>query len=84
VIKLDLSLTRDIDQDDRRGALTTSLVGFGRDSRIDVVAEGIETEAEMLALMARGVRYGQGYYLGRPTQALDELTDRVALSGQIG
>jgi PAS domain S-box-containing protein len=74
VIKLDLSLTRHIDHDDRRGSLTTSLVAFGRDSRIDVVAEGIETEAELEALMARGVRYGQGYYLGRPTQALDELS----------
>lgn len=32
-----------------------------------VVAEGIETQAELLVLRDLGVRYGQGYYIGRPS-----------------
>jgi EAL domain-containing protein (putative c-di-GMP-specific phosphodiesterase class I) len=31
-----------------------------------LVAEGVETAAERDALLALGVRYGQGYLLGRP------------------
>lgn len=33
---------------------------------VDIPAEGIETERELQALRALGVRYGQGWHLGRP------------------
>jgi EAL domain-containing protein (putative c-di-GMP-specific phosphodiesterase class I) len=82
LIKLDLSLTRDIDHDDQRASLTTSLVAFGRDAEIEVVAEGIETQAELDALMARGVRFGQGYYLGRPTRTIGDILDGRTFDGR--
>lgn len=31
-----------------------------------LIAEGIETEAELECLCRLGVHYGQGYFLGRP------------------
>ena len=34
---------------------------------VQLVAEGIETEEDMNTLIAMGVKYGQGYYLGRPS-----------------
>ena len=66
VIKLDLSLTRDIDSDPVRRALAASLVAFAREIGATIVAEGIETWGELEALRALGVTLGQGYLLARP------------------
>jgi EAL domain-containing protein (putative c-di-GMP-specific phosphodiesterase class I) len=66
LIKFDVSLTRDVDSDPVRQALASSLVSFARQFEAMVVAEGIETEAELEALRELGFGYGQGYYLGRP------------------
>lgn len=66
VVKLDVSLVRDIDADQARRALATALVAFARTTGASVVAEGIETGAELEALRSLGVDRGQGYYLGRP------------------
>lgn len=67
VIKLDMSLTQDVDKDLARRALASAMVQFARDTNAHVVAEGIETEAEMRTLKNLGVELGQGYHLGRPT-----------------
>lgn len=69
IIKLDISLIRDIDSDPSRGALAASIAHFGMQTGASVVAEGIETEAELAALIALGVPLGQGYLLGRPAEA---------------
>lgn len=66
VIKLDLSLTRDIDRDPVRRALAASLVAFNREIGSAIVAEGIETRAELQTLRELGVTHGQGYYLAEP------------------
>lgn len=66
VIKLDLSLTRDIDTDPLRRALAASLVAFAHEIGATIVAEGIETAEELEVLLALGVTHGQGYLLARP------------------
>lgn len=66
VIKLDMSLTQDVDKDLARRSLTSAMVQFAKDTNAHVVAEGIETEAEMQTLRMLGVTMGQGYFLGRP------------------
>jgi EAL domain-containing protein (putative c-di-GMP-specific phosphodiesterase class I) len=71
LIKLDIELTRHIDIDAKRKALVASMVEFARSVGATVVAEGIETEAELAALRRLGVPFGQGYHVGRP-QALRE------------
>ncbi len=63
-IKLDISLTRQIDTDRKRRALAAALIEFGRQTDCAIVAEGIETEAELRALRALGARIGQGYFVG--------------------
>jgi EAL domain-containing protein (putative c-di-GMP-specific phosphodiesterase class I) len=65
-IKLDISLTRDIDTDGARRALAAALIGFTRETGSELIAEGIETPAELATLRALGVHKGQGYLLGRP------------------
>jgi EAL domain-containing protein (putative c-di-GMP-specific phosphodiesterase class I) len=66
IMKLDISLIRDIYRDVVKQALATSAVAFASRVDIDIVAEGIETAEDALALQLLGVRYGQGYYFGKP------------------
>ncbi len=66
IIKLDISLTRGIDVDRARRSLASALVAFAAEMGIRVVAEGIETAAELEALRDLGAGFGQGYLLGRP------------------
>jgi len=72
IIKLDVSLTRGIDTDARKRALAAALTSFAEEIDKTVVAEGVETPAEQQTLRDLGVRFGQGYYLGRPA-ALEEV-----------
>jgi EAL domain-containing protein (putative c-di-GMP-specific phosphodiesterase class I)/ActR/RegA family two-component response regulator len=66
VVKVDISLTRNIDTDRAKRALSRSIVSFSEEMGITIVAEGIETEAELATLLELGVRYGQGYLLAKP------------------
>ena len=66
VIKLDLRLTRDIDHDPARRALASALIRYARETRADVVAEGVETQAELDTLRELGIAKAQGYFFGRP------------------
>ena len=66
IIKLDIGLVRGIDVDPARRALAASLLAFGQEIGADVIAEGIENAAEHGVVRRLGIRYGQGYHLGRP------------------
>jgi EAL domain-containing protein (putative c-di-GMP-specific phosphodiesterase class I)/DNA-binding NarL/FixJ family response regulator len=66
-IKLDRTLVAGIQDDRSLQALAAGLVTFAGRLEADVVAEGIERLAEIEALTALGVEYGQGYFLAGPT-----------------
>ncbi|MCE9663273.1 EAL domain-containing protein [Halomonas sp. M5N1S17] len=66
VIKLDRSLTHGIDTRRDSRALAAALVGFTAETGSRLLAEGVETQAELEALRDIGVRKAQGYLLGRP------------------
>ena len=66
IIKLDMSLTSHIDTDKIRFSLATALVSFANQTGASIVAEGIETEAELETVAAIGITGGQGFLLGRP------------------
>ena len=66
IIKLDISLTHRIDQQRGQRALAAALISFAEAMGMQIVAEGIETEAELDTLLGLGVRYGQGFFLARP------------------
>lgn len=65
-IKIDISLTRDINRDPGRRALARALISFATDIGAVIIAEGIETQGEVETLQELGVLFGQGYWLGRP------------------
>jgi PAS domain S-box-containing protein len=66
IVKLDRSLVAGIDVDPTRQALVAGMRHFVDAASIRLIAEGIETEAEVAALLDLGVTTGQGYLLGRP------------------
>lgn len=72
-LKLDIALTRGIDQSRQKQALTSALVTYAQQMDTDVIAEGIETTEELHTLQKLGVVYGQGYLLGRPQPIQDLL-----------
>lgn len=67
IIKLDISLTQQIDESVVRRSLGAALVNFANEIGADIIAEGIETGAELSTLTDLGVLLAQGYYLGRPS-----------------
>lgn len=71
LIKLDKSITRNIDMRVRHQSLAAALLTFASGTSASIVAEGIETAEELATLKRLGVPYGQGYYLGRPGQLPD-------------
>lgn len=66
LIKLDMSLTRDVDKDVGRRALVASLIQYAREIGAKLVAEGVETDEELGTLRQLGVPLAQGFLLGRP------------------
>lgn len=78
-IKLDMKLIRGIDSDGYKKALVKSLCEFCRLSDISLIAEGIETEDELGALIDIGVHYGQGYLIQKPGE-LSPVGDDVVRS----
>jgi EAL domain-containing protein (putative c-di-GMP-specific phosphodiesterase class I)/CheY-like chemotaxis protein len=65
-IKLDGALTRGIDTDKTRRALGAALISFASEIGVPIIAEGVETQAEVDALRALEVSCGQGFFLGTP------------------
>jgi EAL domain-containing protein (putative c-di-GMP-specific phosphodiesterase class I) len=66
LIKLDMELIRGVATEPARQAVIRAVIGLARELDIIVLAEGVESEAELLALRAAGVRLFQGYYFARP------------------
>lgn len=66
VIKLDMSLTRDIDTDPSRRALAKGLISFAHEVGSHITAEGVETHSELEMLRRVHVDKVQGYYLSKP------------------
>ena len=80
-IKLDCSLVHDVDSDPARQALSSALLMFARRTGAVLVAEGIETSAELEILTSLGVSRGQGYLLGKPVLAADMARERGLAAG---
>ena len=70
-VKLDIEWVTDIDKDPVRRALVSGLVYFATETGCELIAEGIETQAELESLRELGVQLGQGFLLGRPKPVAD-------------
>ncbi len=64
--KVDMELVRGVDRDSAKAQLVEALVSFARRAGIAVIAEGVETAAELHTLGELGVGYVQGFLLAKP------------------
>ena len=67
LIKVDMALTRGADSDLARRTLLAALAGFAEATGCRIVAEGVETEAELQTVARCGIDLVQGYALARPS-----------------
>ena len=66
IVKLDLALVRGIEKSKRQQILVRQVVSLCKELGARVVAEGIETEDELAAVIDTGAHFGQGYLFARP------------------
>jgi EAL domain-containing protein (putative c-di-GMP-specific phosphodiesterase class I) len=66
ILKIDMALTRGIHSDPIRTHIVSAILMLCKGLHISVIAEGIETREEAVALRDLGVRLFQGYYFARP------------------
>jgi EAL domain-containing protein (putative c-di-GMP-specific phosphodiesterase class I)/FixJ family two-component response regulator len=78
IIKIDNALTRNVYKDPARRALAAGLISFAAELGATIVAEGIQSLQELDALRELGVRFGQGFYLGRPGPIADAISIGVS------
>ena len=75
VLKIDRAFIKDLDvggtPERHAHALTQAITGLGHSLGLEVLAEGVETVAQLDALAALGCDSVQGYYFSRPLPALD-------------
>jgi EAL domain-containing protein (putative c-di-GMP-specific phosphodiesterase class I) len=67
-VKVDGSLTADIDADPQARAIVGAIVTMAAALHLDVIAEGVETAGQAAALADLGCGQAQGFYFGRPSR----------------
>jgi len=73
-VKLDRKLVESLDRKPRKHKLVSNVVRLCGELGAEVVAEGIETHDELIAVRDAGAQYGQGYLLGRPGFPMTPIT----------
>lgn len=73
-LKVDQSFVRDIGHDADDLAIVHAIIQLGRTLQLRVIAEGIETSAQLEILRNHGCNEGQGYHFSRPLPFTDLMT----------
>jgi diguanylate cyclase len=68
-LKIDQSYVRQITSSRDESIIVTAVISMGRSLKLQVVAEGVETEAELAFLQAHQCDEAQGYYFSRPVHS---------------
>lgn len=77
-IKLDRELVSGIDRNRYKLNLIRFMVHFARLSGVNVIAEGIERQEELAALISLGIRYVQGFLIARPNAAYQTIDAKLS------
>lgn len=65
-VKIDMHFIQGIDKDPVKRQFVRSIQEIAKQSSTKVIAEGIETQAELESVAEIGISYGQGYFIARP------------------
>lgn len=72
-VKIDRSLVTGLSESEDQRGMIQAVLSLGRALDLEVVAEGIEGEADLRTLTGMGCPFLQGYHLGRPIPAAEAL-----------
>ncbi len=76
-IKVDITIIRGIDTDADKQQLVKGIVDYAHGRGMKIVAEGIETEAELRKVIDLGVDLLQGYFLAKPAASPQEIAPKA-------
>jgi diguanylate cyclase (GGDEF)-like protein/PAS domain S-box-containing protein len=65
-IKIDQRFIGEVSTPDCDAPLLRSIIALGRNLKVGLIAEGVESETQMLGLRELGCKFAQGFYFGRP------------------
>ncbi|MFH1077343.1 MAG: EAL domain-containing protein [Pseudomonadota bacterium] len=71
-IKLDISMIHEIDKNKLKQGLVRAIGQIAASMNTQVIAEGIETKEEYIALLELGITFGQGFFFARPASLFPE------------
>jgi len=81
ILKIDRSFVHDIPADPEDCALAKAIITMGHELGLDIIAEGVETEAQARMLSEAGCNILQGFLIGRPV-AWSEFEDTWVIPAQ--
>ncbi len=77
-VKLDISIVHHVDSDINRRKLLQNMLSYAESRGTGVIAEGVETSAELQTLIEMGVDYVQGYYIAKPQARPEPIPVQIA------
>jgi EAL domain-containing protein (putative c-di-GMP-specific phosphodiesterase class I) len=80
-IKIDQSFVRDITDDIVDKSIVCTIIAMANTMGLNVIAEGVETEAQQRLLLEEGCANFQGYFFGKPVPI--DLFDAALLPKQL-
>jgi len=72
-LKIDKNFVQSIESNDRGGPISKMIIGLGKNLGLEVIAEGVETEAQLDYMRAHECDIAQGYLYARP-ECVDVMT----------
>jgi diguanylate cyclase (GGDEF)-like protein len=70
-LKIDKNFVQSVESNDRGGPISKMIIGLGQNLGLEVIAEGVETEAQLEYMREHGCDVAQGYFYARPESPED-------------
>jgi diguanylate cyclase (GGDEF)-like protein len=70
-LKIDKNFVQSVESNDRGGPISKMIIGLGQNLGLEVIAEGVETEAQLEYMREHGCDVAQGYLYARPESPED-------------
>lgn len=78
-VKVDVTIVRNLDTDENKQQIVKNIVSYAHQRDMMIIAEGIETEAELKKLLELDVDLLQGFFLARPGAVPPALSEDAQL-----